>query len=85
LSDVLLVPDFLCFSCQMFYFSNNLVDVFKNKTSGTRVQILCQMFENRLQTFEFSKHLVHQDKTSGKILDIGKHIRTSWKRRGQGV
>jgi hypothetical protein len=33
--------------------------------------------------FEFSKHLVHQDKTSSKILDIGKHTRTSWKGRGQ--
>ena len=39
------------------------------------------MFENRRQTFEFSKHLVHQDKTSGKILDIGKYTRTSWKGR----
>jgi hypothetical protein len=68
-----------------FIFSNNLADVFKNKTSGTRFQILFQMFENRLQTFEFSKHLVHQDKTSGKFLDIGKHTRMSWKGRGQGV
>jgi hypothetical protein len=71
--------------CQMFYFSNKMADVFKNKTSDTRLQIKCQMFENRRQTFEFSKHLVHQDKTSGKILEIGKHTRTSRKGRGQGV
>jgi hypothetical protein len=68
-----------CFTvCQIFY--SSLPDVFFFKQSGTRFQILCQMFENHRrpnQTFEFSKHLVHQDKTSDKNLDIGKHTRMS--------